>query len=108
MSHKKHHNVYVIELDRAVLQEPKFAEANPGCDPWKECYYVGLTGLTPEERFENHRAGYKSNKFVRKYGLRLVPRLYEEYNPLSYEDAREMEVELTGMLRRRAHAVWQK
>jgi hypothetical protein len=34
--------------------------------------------------------------------------LYEEYNPLPYSDAEEMEIELANILRRRGHAVWQK
>jgi hypothetical protein len=105
---RKHHNVYVVELDRAVLEEPRFAEANPRHDQSKACYYVGLTGLTPEERFKNHREGRKSNKFVRKYGLRLCEQLYSEYNPLSYEDGVQMEAELARMLRARGHAVWQR
>ncbi|HSG28452.1 MAG TPA: hypothetical protein VLA34_08220 [Candidatus Krumholzibacterium sp.] len=67
-----------------------------------------MTGLTPEQRFENHKEDYKSNRFVRKYGLELCPMLYEEYNPLTYRDAVEMEVELAAILRRRGHAVWQK
>jgi len=29
-----------------------------------------------------------------RYGFRLVPSLYEIYNPMPYEAAREMEVEL--------------
>ena len=84
---KKHHNVYVVELDRAVLGELRFARVNPGHDPTKPCLYVGATGLNPEERFENHRAGYKANRYVQRYGRRLRPELYDEYNPLSYEDA---------------------
>lgn len=104
----KRHNIYVVELDGAVLGEPRFARDNPHCDPTKPCYYVGLTGLSPEERFENHKAGYKSNRFVEIYGIRLCPHLYEEHNSLSYEDAMEMEVELARMLREKGHAVWQK
>ena len=107
MARKKHHNVYVIELDRAVWNESKFRKANPGCDESCACYYVGMTGLSPENRFENHKEGYKSNRFAREYGLRLCPILYEEYNPLSYSDAEEMEIELANILRRRGHAVWQ-
>ena len=108
MKKRARHNVYVILLDRAALAERSFRDANPGHDPSKECYYVGMTGLTPEQRFENHKENYKSNRFARKYGLRLCPNLYEEYNPLSYHDAAEMEVELAAILRRRGHAVWQK
>ncbi|MBN1163026.1 MAG: hypothetical protein JXB45_00470 [Candidatus Krumholzibacteriota bacterium] len=107
-SRKKHHYVYVVELDRAVWNERRFRDANPGYDHEKPCLYVGLTGLDPEKRFENHLAGYKSNRYVHRYGRRLYPRLYEEYNPLSYEDGREMEVELARMLREKGYAVWQK
>jgi hypothetical protein len=105
---KKHHNVYVVELDSAVLGERRFASANPGHDLSKPCLYVGATGLSPEKRFENHKAGYKANRYVERYGLRLRPELYEEYNPLSYEDAQEMESELAAMLREKGYAVWQK
>lgn len=105
---KRHHNVYVIELDGAVLEESRFSAANPSHDPDKPCVYVGSTGLTPEKRFENHMAGYKSNRFVRRYGLRLLPMLYGEYNPLGYDDACDMEIELARMLREKGYAVWQK
>jgi predicted GIY-YIG superfamily endonuclease len=108
MNQKAHHNVYVIELDRAVLGDKSFIRANPGFRPGSKCYYVGMTGLDPEKRFENHLAGYKANRFVRKYGSHLTPLLYEEYNPLPYEDAVEMESELARILRKRGHAVWQK
>jgi hypothetical protein len=104
----KHHHVYVIELDKRILDEPKFIRANPAYARGKDCYYVGMTGLTPQQRFENHRAGHKSNRFVQEYGIALRPLLYEEYNPLSYEDAVEMEAALARMLRGRGHAVWQK
>ena len=105
---KKHHNVYVVELDGAVLRERRFALANPDRHSSKPCLYVGATGLSPEKRFENHKAGYKANRYVERYGLRLRSELYEEYNPLSYEDAQEMERELAAMLREKGYAVWQK
>lgn len=104
----KNHYVYVVELDRAVLDEKRFAGENPRFDHTKKCLYVGMTGLSPEKRFENHLNGYKSNRFVKKYGVKLCPLLYEEYNPLSYSDAIEMEVELARILRSKGHAVWQR
>jgi hypothetical protein len=97
----------VVLLSRDVLFEPKFRRANPDYDPGKRCVYVGMTGLTPDERFDKHRAGIKSNRFVRVYGLRLLPELYECYNPLPYEAAREMEVELAIGLREEGYGVWQ-
>ncbi len=54
-----HHNVYVVLLDPAVDQVRKVRAANPKRNPNQPCVYVGMTGLTPEERFENHKAGIK-------------------------------------------------
>jgi ubiquitin C-terminal hydrolase len=102
-----HHNVYVIELDRAVLKESRFRRANPEYDPGKPCVYVGMTGLTVQQRFANHRKGVKSNRFAHQYGIRLLPELYECFNPMPYEGAREMEVELAVGLREEGYGVWQ-
>jgi len=102
-----HHNVYVIELDKAVLKEAKFRRANPDYDPSKPCVYVGMTGLPVQQRFANHRKGIKSNRFAHRYGLRLLPELYECFNPMPYEGAREMEVELAVGLREEGYGVWQ-
>src|SRR5689334_7896929 len=87
-----HYHVYVIELSRDVLYEPRFRKSNPDYQPGKPCVYVGMTGLMPDERFDKHKAGIKANRFAQRYGLRLLPSLYEVYNPMPYEGAREMEV----------------
>ncbi len=104
---RHHHNVYVVELSDAVWNEPRFRKANPDCDVSKPCVYVGMTGLTPDERFDKHKAGVKSNRYVRDYGLRLLPKLYEMYNPMPYMGAREMEVELAIGLQEEGYGVWQ-
>ena len=106
-SKRHHHSVYVVLLSKDVLYEPKFKRCNPGHDPSKPCVYVGMTGLTPDDRFDKHKAGIKANKFVRLYGLRLAPELYEWYNPMPYEAAQEMEVELAIGLRNEGYGVWQ-
>lgn len=101
------HSVYVIELSPEVLNEGKFRRANPDYDVTKPCVYVGMTGLTPERRFENHRKGVKSNRYAQQYGLRLLPQLYAVYNPMPYRAAQEMEVELAIGLREQGFGVWQ-
>ena len=107
----QHHNVYVIELSRDVFLEPKFRKANPGYDPFRQparpCVYVGMTGLSPDVRFDKHKAGIQANRFAQQYGLRLLPRLYQMYNPMPYEGARDMEVELAIALREEGYGVWQ-
>ena len=101
------HSVYVIELSPEVLNEAKFRRANPDYDVTKPCVYVGMTGLDPERRFENHRKGIKSNRFVQSYGLRLLPRLYAVFNPMPYRAAQDMEIELAIGLREEGYGVWQ-
>ena len=90
---RKHHSVYVVYL------------RNPRGDG-KAGYYVGMTGLTPEQRFENHKAGIKAARVVRRCGIRLVPRLYAHLNPMSYADAAAMESKLAEDLRRRGFKVF--
>ena len=103
----KHYSVYVIELDRAVLLEPRFVKSNPGYREGKPCVYVGMTGLSPDVRFDKHKAGIQSNRFAQQYGLHLMTEIYEAYNPMRYDEARDMEVELGIDLRAGGWGVWQ-
>lgn len=107
MARRNHYHVYVIELSKDVLYENKFRKANPGYVAGKPCIYVGMTGLDPDVRFDKHKAGIQSNRFVEAFGLRLLPELYELYNPLSYEHACELEVELAIDFREAGYGVWQ-
>jgi len=102
-----HYHVYVIELASDVLYESRFRKSNPDYTPGKPCVYVGMTGLDPDVRFDKHKAGIQANRYVRKYGLRLLPELYECYNPMPYAGAQEMEVELAIGLREQGYGVWQ-
>lgn len=107
MSRRHHHHVYVVELSPDVMYEPRFKKANPDYIPGKPCVYVGMTGLDPDLRFDKHKAGIQSNKYVEKFGLRLLPELYAVYNPMPYQAACEMEVELGIGLREAGYGVWQ-
>lgn len=107
MVHRYHYHVYVVELSRDVLYEPRFKKANPDYLPSRPCVYVGMTGLDPDVRFDKHKAGIQSNRFVKEFGLRLLPELYEMYNPMPYDGARDMEVELAIGLREAGYGVWQ-
>jgi predicted GIY-YIG superfamily endonuclease len=88
-----HHHVYVV-----YLRDPK-GDGKPG-------YYVGMTGLTPEQRFENHKNGVKAASVVRKCGERLMPKLYAHLNPMPWARAVEMEVWLADSLRKRGFQVF--
>ena len=114
MSSKKKYSVYVVELSRKVWNESeKFRKANPQYNGVLECLYVGMTSQSPHERFKKHKQGYRTKKgykisswFVEKYGLYLRPSLYETYNPLSKEEAIQMEKQLALDLKRKRYAVW--
>lgn len=96
---KFHHSVYVVLLRGAVAKHSSILRLNPKRDPLKPCVYVGMTGIPVGERFENHKNGYKSAWVVRKYGVRLMPELYEHLNPMPFEAALQMESELAEDLR---------
>ena len=106
--------VYVVELSKKIWTDSaKFRKANPQYNPVLECLYVGMTSLTPQQRFLKHKKGHVNKKgikissfFVEKYGLYLRPSLYHSYNPMTRSEAAEMERELAKELRRKRYAVW--
>jgi len=65
-----------------------------------------MTGLSPEQRFENHKRGIKAARVVKKFGERLVPKLYAHLNPMPYKKALEMETMLADSLRKRGYQVF--
>jgi hypothetical protein len=64
-----------------------------------------MSGLDPKERFANHKAGIKAASIVTRYGLRLLPELYEHLNPMPFEAAQQMEQDLAEDLRRSGYLV---
>ena len=88
-----HHSVYVV-----YLRNPK-GDGRAG-------YYVGMTGLDPADRFKNHKNGIKAARVVRKFGVRLVPKLYAHLNPMPYAKAVHMEECLADSLRKRGYLVF--
>jgi predicted GIY-YIG superfamily endonuclease len=90
---KGHHSVYVV-----YLRDPR--------GDGKAGYYVGMTGLSPEQRFQNHKRGIKAAGVVARCGERLVPRLYAHLNPMPYAKALEIEGALADSLRKRGYVVF--
>lgn len=88
-----HHRVYVV-----LLENP---EGDGRCG-----YYVGMTGLTPERRFENHKRGYKSASVVTRCGVALAPEWYEDIPPMPYAEAALTEPALADELRDRGLLVY--
>ena len=83
---RNHHRVYVVRL------------AHPRAKG-RQAYYVGMTGLSIEERFANHKRGYKSAHVVRKYGVELAHEWYEDIPAMPYAEAALAEPTLADDLR---------
>jgi hypothetical protein len=89
-----HHRVYVVRLK------------NPRRGDRRQAFYVGMTGLPVEERFANHKRGYKSAGVVKKYGIALAPEWYEGIPPMPYAEAALTEPTLADDLRDLGYLVY--
>jgi len=99
--------VYVIELDPKVADLRKVRKKNPNYIKGNGCFYVGQSTRPPELRFEQHKEGYKSNKYAKYYGKKLRPDIYKKYNPIpTRDDALSLENYLAKKLREKGAAVW--
>jgi hypothetical protein len=100
------YSVYVIEISD---------ERGPRLNPKYTNVYVGQTALTPEERFAQHKVGYKTSRYLWKggkgrgqwLGLWFKRRLYEGYNPIETRaEAERLEVRLAEQLRHKGYTVF--
>ena len=81
-------SVYVVLVNPEVVKTPQIKRRNPKRDPLKPCVYVGLTGLHVDRYFDYR--GVKATPATwppQKYGIRLMPELYEHLNPMPLEEA---------------------
>jgi predicted GIY-YIG superfamily endonuclease len=100
-------NIYVIQLDPSVLEKRAFKEKNPNYQSGKDCLYIGTSIYPPEERYAQHKSGEKASSYVKNYGLRLLPELYQDQPFLTANNYVEEEKAYAEALRRQGHAVWQ-
>lgn len=80
------HSVYVV-----LLHDPR------GAERWG--LYVGQTSRDPDWRFDQHKAGYKASKPVRRFGVRLLPRLVAHLNPMTGWESLDLEAAVADALR---------
>ena len=68
---------------------------------------MGQSARAPMLRFKQHKEAYKSNRFARRFGLKLVPKFYEKYNPIpTRKDAEDLEQYLANKLKKEGYGVW--
>jgi len=106
MAFALHHRVYVVKLDEAVWNDNSFRERNPNRDLSKPCVYVGQTGLTPEQRFANHKIGHKHSYYVQRYGVELLYDLFADIEPMTWAGSITKERELAAALSEQGYGVW--
>ena len=80
------HSVYVV-----LLHDPRRAE------PWG--VYVGQTARNPDQRFDQHKAGYKASGAARRFGVRLLRALTAHLNPMRPWEALDLEAALAQAFR---------
>lgn len=96
------YHVYVVELDPALCIKLGCLSRNG-----KAPVYVGQSSQPPEVRFRQHKDGYKASKYVRTYGVRLMPRLYRDVRALPTRTASlEAEQRLAEKLERMGYCVF--
>ena len=97
-SSQRSYSIYIIELDRKCLRVPcAFAPL-----------YVGQTAHSPEERFEQHRAGGRlAAGKPHRFGVRLRYDLMKGIGPFkTRKDAEAAENAVAGALEKRGHRVF--
>ena len=60
---------------------------------------VGETSVDPDLRFDQHKTGYKASRHVNRFGVLLLPELFEHFNPLRRWEAVELEPALAEAFR---------
>ena len=80
------HWVYVV-----LLHDPRRSQ------PWG--LYVGQTARDPDQRFDQHKAGYKASGAVRRFGVRLLPELVAHLNPMMRWESVDLEEALADTFR---------
>ena len=80
-STKGNHHVYVVLLD-GYQRDSRYG------------LYVGESRYTPERRYGNHKADKHASRHVLRKGVCLLFDLFKHLNPLTREEAKDIEVKL--------------
>jgi predicted GIY-YIG superfamily endonuclease len=100
------YRVYVVALEPEVMSTRKFAQKNAGYRPGQPCYFVDVTDIGVDLRFDQHMHGIKDNAFVRMYGTGLRPDFTVDLPPSPFGVAVEQEAQFARGLREEGCGVW--
>jgi hypothetical protein len=99
------YSVYVVLLDEYIGTLPQMRRRNPKRGPSKPCVYVGLTPLPVNRRFDFRRAAPEHEWRPYKFGVRLMPELYDSLHPMTCKRALETAKKLAEDLRAKGFGV---
>jgi hypothetical protein len=100
------YSVYIVLLDEYVGTLPQMRRRNPKRDPLKPYLYVGVTSLPVDRRFDFRRATPEHEWRVHKFGVRLMPELYDSLHPMmTCEQALQTAKKLADDLRAKGFGV---
>ncbi len=103
---KRPRRLYVITLHPDVLGFGEFRQVNPDYVEGMPCVYVGMTIHDPGDRYRQHKAGYRSSRYPRRYGVELAQELMEGFDERNLKED-EREAALAAWLRAQGFGVWQ-
>lgn len=100
------YRVYVVALEPEVMDTRKFSQKNLDYEPGQPCYFVDVTDLAVDLRFDQHMHGIKDNAFVRMYGIALRPDFTADFQPAVFGVAVEQQAQIARSLRGEGCGVW--
>jgi hypothetical protein len=99
------YSVYVVLLEEYVGTLPQMRRRNPKRDPSKPYVYVGVTPLRVDNRFDFHGATSEHEWRLHKFGVRLMPELYDSLRPMTCKRALQTAKKLADDLRAKGFGV---
>src|SRR5262245_54081068 len=99
------YSVYVVLLDDYVGTLPQMRRRNPTRDASTPYVYIGVTSLPVNRRFDFRRATPEHEWRVHKFGVRLMPELYDSLHPMRRKEALQTAKKLADDLRAKGFGV---
>ena len=99
------YSIYVVLLDDYVGTLPQMRRRNPKRNLSKPCVFVGLTPLRVDRRFDFRRATPEHEWRLHKFGVRLMPELYDSLHPMTCKQALQAAKELADYLKAKGFGV---
>jgi len=99
------YSIYVVLLEASVATLPQMRRRNPKHDPSKPFVYIGVTSLPVNGRFDFRKATPEHEWRLHRFGVRLMPKLYDSFPRMACERALKTSKKLADDLRAKGFGV---